>query len=95
MYKIVLFIEPSDDAFNMSFKIGYLFMNRFAIDEEATFEILKIFELAKSSSKMSDPRRREYDNFEHERELKGKILSAQVSEVLFLVINCFKQLACT
>ena len=31
MQKIVLFIEPNDDAFVTPFKIGHLFMNRFNI----------------------------------------------------------------
>ena len=31
MQKIVLFIEPNDDAFLTPAKIGHLFMNRFAI----------------------------------------------------------------
>ena len=41
MQKIVLFIEPSDDAFQTPFKSGHLFMNRFGIEEEANFEIVK------------------------------------------------------
>ena len=40
MQKIVLFIEPSDDAFDTPFKIGHLFMNRFIIEEKANFENL-------------------------------------------------------
>ena len=53
MQKIVLFIEPSDEAFFTPFKIGHLFMNRFTIDERANYEIVKIFELEKSSEAMS------------------------------------------
>ena len=49
MQKIVLFIEPSDDAYSTPLKIGNLFMNRFSIGEEANFEIVKILELGKSS----------------------------------------------
>ena len=47
MQKIVLFIEPYDDAWSTPLKIGNLFMNRFAVDEDAASEILKIFELEK------------------------------------------------
>ena len=43
--KIVLFIEPSAKAWITSSKIGNLFMNRFAIDEDAKNEILKIYQL--------------------------------------------------
>ena len=43
--KIVLFIEPANFAWNTPLKIGNLFMNRFAIDEDAKHEILKIYHL--------------------------------------------------
>ena len=49
MQKIVFFIEPSDRAFDTPFKIGNLFMNRFVVEEDAAFEVLKIFELGKTS----------------------------------------------
>jgi len=53
MQKIVLFIEPSEHAFGTPSKIGNLFMNRFAVDEDVAFEILKICELGKYSRPMS------------------------------------------
>ena len=53
MHKIVLFIQPSKDAWRTPWEIGNLFMNRFAVDEDSAFEILKIFELGKFSSRMS------------------------------------------
>ena len=76
MRKIVLFIEPNDDAFLTPFKIGPLFMNRFAAEESANFEIVKIFELGKSSFKMSWSAHPEYSIFEEERNQKGMSLSA-------------------
>ena len=51
--KIVLFIEPSDDAFSTPSKIGHLFMNRFVVDEDPGFEIVKVLELEKTSDSMS------------------------------------------
>ena len=42
MHKIVIFIEPKYAAYEKPTKIGNIFMNRFAIDEEAEIEILKI-----------------------------------------------------
>ena len=74
MQGIVLFIEPHDDAFHTPFKIGHLFMNRFTIDENAGFEILKVLELEKTSFKMSFPMDPEYRNYESEteRKVKGK-----------------------
>ena len=47
MQKIVLFIEPSDKAHRTPLKAGHLFMNRFAIDEDAGFEIINVLELEK------------------------------------------------
>ena len=43
--KIVLFIEPAEGPWQKPSKIGNLFMNRFAIDEDANHEILKIYHL--------------------------------------------------
>ena len=58
MQKIILFIEPEEHAFHTSAKMGNMLMNRFAIDEEASNEILKIFELGKKSLKSSWEERR-------------------------------------
>ena len=45
MQKLVLFIEPNNASFETLEKIGNLFVNRFAIEEDGQFEILKIFQL--------------------------------------------------
>ena len=69
--KIVLFIEPNDIAHHTPEKIGNLFMNQFAVDEDAAPEVLKIFELEKTSQKITwngDP---EYYFSEKERKQKG------------------------
>ena len=71
MQKIVLFIEPIDDAFWTPTKIGHLFMNRFGVDEDASFEVINVLELEKSSFEMSRPKHPEYENFENERNEKG------------------------
>ena len=71
MQKIILFIEPNDDAWCTPSKMGHLFMNRFAIDEDASFEIVKVLELGKTSWKMCFPTDPEYENFEKEKKLKG------------------------
>ena len=71
MQKIVLFIEPSDEAWNTPSKIGHLFMNRFAVDEDPGFEIVKVLELAKTSMAMTSTGHPEYKKFENERKQKG------------------------
>ena len=45
MQKIVLFIAPRHVKWSTPSKIGNLFLNRFAIDENEGAEIVKIFEL--------------------------------------------------
>ena len=71
MQKIVLFIEPNDDAFFTPEKIGHLFMNRFSVDEDASFEVLNVLELGKTSNKISRAKDPDYANFENERKEKG------------------------
>ena len=45
MQNIVIFIELTKRKYSEPSKIGNLFINRFIIDEEASSEILKVFEL--------------------------------------------------
>lgn len=55
MQKIILFIEPSDREFEAPSQIGSLLTNRFAINEDASAEIVKILELGKKSTELSWP----------------------------------------
>ena len=48
MQKIVLFIEPQNYEWTTPLKIGNLFTNRFAIDEDGCNETLKIYYLEKT-----------------------------------------------
>ena len=45
MHQVVLFIESDELDCVKNNEIGNLFMNRFAIEEDANFEILKIFQV--------------------------------------------------
>ena len=89
MQKIVLFIEPSDDAFFTPLKIGNLFMNRFAVDEDAASEVLKIFELEKTSFEMSNLLSQPtFKNFMKERIHKGKDLNIKTDRLnSFTIVN--------
>ena len=87
MQKIVLFIEPSDDAWKTPFKIAELVMNRFYFEAEASFKIVKIFELEKSSVKLSHEtsgdgtkrcRPQEWKEWEEKRNKKGMSLSTGI-----------------
>ena len=46
-------------------------MNRFAVDENASCEILKTVELVKTSREISWPKGDNYKNFAEERKQKG------------------------
>ena len=52
MHQVIIMIEPNDEKYWTNEKIGNLFMNRFTIDEDAAFEIPKIFQLQKTSEQM-------------------------------------------
>ena len=53
MQKIILFLERSDNAYDVSFKLGNLFVNRLTIDEEARCEVSAIVELDITSNGLS------------------------------------------
>lgn len=67
MFKIVLFLEKSDDAWSTPHKIGSLFLNMLIIDENSAIEVLAIHHLANSYSKMSFSRHDEFQNYQRER----------------------------
>ena len=81
MQKIVLFIDPTYDAFDKPFDIANLFMNRIAVDEDDASEIVEIYELNKSSWNISfanDCRvsygRQRFPEYDEYIKLKGKDL---------------------
>ena len=45
MQNLVVFIEPSQDASNISLKAGKLYFNRFCIDEDAACELSGVYYL--------------------------------------------------
>ena len=53
MQTIVLFVESTTSTSYKPFKIGHLFINRFAIEEEENSEIIKIFELSDEISDLA------------------------------------------
>ena len=67
----MLLVEPNDDASMTPAKIGDIFMNRFAIDETASCEILKRFELGEASFEMSWIGAKNNKYFVEERKQKG------------------------
>ena len=64
---LVVFMEPSEDAWDNSLKGGNMILNRFCIDEDDAFELSGVNYLKKSSRDM------EYnDKLELKRKGKGK-----------------------
>ena len=61
---LVVLMEPSEVAYNLSLKSGNMILNRFCIDEDAAFELFGVNYFKKSSHKIND-------DFELERKEKG------------------------
>ena len=60
MQNLIVLIELSKEAENISLKAGNMFLNRFSIDEDAAFELFGVYYLKSSV----------YNNVENE--IKGK-----------------------
>ena len=67
MQNLVLLIEPSEDANEISFKGGNMCLNQFSIDEDAAFELSGVHYLGNSWLNIIWS-----DEFEVERKSKGK-----------------------
>ena len=70
MQKIVLFNEKPLDKYSQHSKIGMMFTNRFAIDEDENSEILKIMEIEAIDTLSSNFE--EFSDFEFEEAGKGR-----------------------
>ena len=57
-------------------------MNRAAVDEDDQSEILKIFELEKTSREMSSLNHPEYENFDVQRKQKGMVSFEQHNDTI-------------
>ena len=58
MQNLVLFIEPPTEEYRISLKAGNMCLNRFCIDEDASFELFWVYNAKKSSNKVADKIRR-------------------------------------
>ena len=82
MQKIILFVEPIHETCYTPAKIGNLFVNRFAIDENASCEILKRFELGKTSEEMSWNGHKNYKNVERQQKEMDHFIIIENSHIL-------------
>ena len=69
MQNLVLLMEPSEDANEISLKGGNMCLNLFSIDEDAAFELSDVYHLKKPSR---DIAYRKSTDMETERISKGK-----------------------
>ena len=53
MQNLVLLVEPPEDKFNISLKAGNMCLNRFCIDEDASFELSGVYDWKEERSKES------------------------------------------
>ena len=72
MQNLVVFMEPSKEAWRTSLKAGNMILNRFCIDEDASFELSGVNYLKKSSE---DTRYGESFRLKSKRHDKGKEFS--------------------
>ena len=78
MQNLVVFIEPSDDASNISARAAILYLNRFCIDEESSCELSGVYYL-----KSEEPL-----NFTLKQKEKGNgVAIKQVTKVNFLFLT--------
>ena len=49
MQNLVVFMEPSEEAWKTDLKGGNMILNRFCIDEDAAFELSGVYSLKKTS----------------------------------------------
>ena len=69
MQNLVVFMEPSEYAYQTPLKGGNMILNRFCIDEDAAFELSGVNYLKKSSE---DIKFEESNKFKVQRKQKGK-----------------------
>ena len=63
MQNLVVLMEPSDEASDISLKGGNMILNRFCIDEDAGFELSGVIYLKKSPRFFEDEEKgKEYSN---------------------------------
>ena len=73
MQNFIVLMDPSEDAFDISVKRGYMTFNRFCIDEDAAFELSGVYYLKKSSQKIAGHIKSEDSlEFKLKRTEKGK-----------------------
>ena len=60
MKNLVVFMEPSENAWNTSLKGGNMILNRFCIDEDAGFELSGVQYLKKSPENVRVDKVREF-----------------------------------
>ena len=75
-HNIIILMEPNEFPWKNPMKIGYSFMNRFTIDENSGFELLKVLELRQVTERLNKPmalvEKKEYLIHRQERWEKGK-----------------------
>ena len=60
MQNLVVLMQPSDDAYDVSSKTGNMILNRFCIDEDAAFELLEVSYLKKTPRFISKEKGKDY-----------------------------------
>ena len=71
MFKVVFFVESTEDKWSLGPKIWRYYMNWFTAHEEAAFEILGIHYLKPSYRPMTYSKHKDYEKYDDDRREKG------------------------
>ena len=72
MQNLIVLMEPSKDAENISWKGGKLLLNRFCIEEDTACEVSGVYFLKESSTKLAKFVRYAHKSEQFQKEIKAK-----------------------
>ena len=72
MKNIIVFIEPNEHSYNTNWKIANLYLNRFTIDEDASFDLLGVYYLKKCHKDLVN----QPEEFSVQRKEKVKVMNS-------------------
>lgn len=83
--QIILFIEPAKEEWKCQESIGNLYLNRFAIDEDAGHEVLGVYYLKQSSAEMCYEKHELYSKYAIERQHKERFDNKMYERAIKLI----------
>ena len=82
MQNLVLLMIPPQDEYQISLKTGNLCLNRFCIDEDASFELSGVYDLQKSSNSVMNKIRKTILGRKPEGKVNYRYLPSRYDKVI-------------